>query len=321
MPTTLTELSVGCFMKLWILSSPVHMGGAELTNHIKKCFEGVEGITSVSLINSSAFNFPEVSALDVSPDILLVLNALEYYMANRLSIPGRPWICAASFCYADLYTLYRGNVRLADTGINSILTNCAPYVEQASSVVPAKLCYSPVLPIAFTNKASTIGTFLPNVQDRDFSFLCWIYEKLKQRGMEDRFVIFKQRYPGDAADRMHQLPGNLNSIETFDVQLPDIYIPVPRITDYRAGVLPTELIQAWHSGCRPLVPFHPNIAPLKLRLYGSLTEIEHELDKLEAGRDLDPVGTPDKQFCPSVSDFVEEVMQARERWHRDRVTG
>lgn len=299
------------------------MGGTKLVQHIKECFESVEGITSVCLIHSSRFELPEVSDFDASPDILLVLNALEYYMANRLSIPGRPWICAASFCYADLYTLYRGNVRLSDTGINAILTNCAPYVEQASSIVPTKLCYSPVLPMIFDElkaKPQTIGTFLPNVQDRDFSFLCWIYEKLKQREMEDRFVIFKHFYPGDADDRMHQLPGNLNYTETFDLELPAIYIPAPRITDYRAGVLPVELIQAWYSGCRPLVPFHPNIAPLKLRLYGSLTEIEHELDKFAAGEDLDPIGTPDKQFCPSVSDFVKEVMQARERWHRDRVT-
>lgn len=301
-------------MKLWILYSPLNMGGDRLALQIKLAFEKIEEISQVELIPDTALHARfETSGL---PDSLLVLNALESYMGWRFSIPGRPWVCVASFCYADLYTLYRGSVRLDETGINMVLTNCSYYVERASVAVPAKLCYSPVYPFRLLQDSDnkSIGTVLPNVVDRDFSLVSWVYEKVKQRGMEDRFVIF-QEYNGDSS----RLPGDLHKVTKVN-NYPDIYVPAPRITDYRSGVLPFELIQAWYTGCRTLVAFHPILEPLNLKMYGSLAEIEQELDKFEAGEDLEPIGEPDKLFCPSVEDFVEEVMQARERWERDRIT-
>jgi len=296
--------------------SPSNLGGHQLVGQLSSAFMEREEIDNVLSIPDNTLH--EHREWETLPDMLLLVDAIESYMSWRFAVPGRPWICAASFSYADLYTLYRGGVRLNETGINYVLTNCASYVERSTATMPAKLCYRPM-----TEKGGrhaglpTVGAVLPNVKDRDFSLLLWVREKLIQRGMQSRFKVFLH------ADAEGRLPGKLQFETYTDERRPygdiDVYVPVPRITDYRSGVIPAEFIQAWHAGCRPLAVFHPNLEPLGIPLYGSLLEIEQDLDKLAEGEDLTPYGPPSEEFCPSMETFVTEVMQGRERWERDRV--
>ena len=88
-------------MQWLLLHSPKQNGNDGLYRQIAK---RLPGSVDIFAADAGGLEGPEVAY-----DAILVLDSLNWFMQNRLSIPGRPWVCAASFCFEDLKHLIELN--------------------------------------------------------------------------------------------------------------------------------------------------------------------------------------------------------------------
>lgn len=263
---------------------------------------------------------------DEAPDALLLLNGLQWYLHNRLSLRGRPWVCAASYCFEDLRQLIELNANISDTGVHVLFHNCAEFMRRVSAAMPARFCWQPLsrVPVAREREREpglcTVGTVLPNVMDRDFSQVLYTYQAFLRAGAAERFVVY-----GRPNERM-RLPEELrpalrvyeDMVDAFD-QL-DYFVPAPRVNDYRIGIVPSEVVWAAHCGCVPLLIYHPLMGVLErvgftleksLRAYD--TTINLVLTRDERSSEIRRVEMPDSMRFVA-EQFVNEVKVARARW-------
>ena len=55
-------------------------------------------------------------------DAVILVDALRWYLKNRLKLVGRPWVCLVSFSFETLTPYIR--IPSADSGVNAIFSNC-----------------------------------------------------------------------------------------------------------------------------------------------------------------------------------------------------
>lgn len=212
-------------------------------------------------------------------DAVILMDALQFYFRHRLRFQGRPWFCLVAF--AGSTPLEFKKVNLPDSGIHAVLSNCLPLVSQVGSVIPSSFCWQPRALVSDVDPSvdrKSIGCVLPNVADRDFCLL-------------DRVVTAYRHVPGAVAPAIFlsdsakgQVPESLREFVfryKHDLQRQCFnglryYVPAPRLTDYRSGVVPPDLVQAMAYGIRPLCIYHRVLAPLEpyLQMYRSLDEYD-----------------------------------------------
>lgn len=219
-------------------------------------------------------------------DVVILWCAIRWWKANRAKLTGRPWVCAVSWCFDDLLDVTTPGMGQVDAGINSVVCNCKQYVLQTSAAFASSFALPPVYDPGFGMlpgyKASTMrssfqfGTVLPNIVDRDFSQLILTRQLVDKHFGPDaaatKIVIMtraneRMRLPAELAD----LP--MGTIDENAYKKMFYFIPVPRITDYRGGVMPAEILRALQEGTIPLMFNHP-VLPHKLRYMRTFSSVK-----------------------------------------------
>jgi hypothetical protein len=211
-----------------------------------------------------------------------------------------------------------------ETGITVVFSNCAHFVSQISHVMPAMFYWRP-LPanLVPTNTDRMIGCVLPNIVDRDFCLLDLAASAMNKAGRGDKFVI----YTRDNDD--WKLPDSLEKYrkpysvggEAAAYQSIKFYIPAPRITDYRVGIVPPEIIRACAYGCQPLLIYHPALAPLQKIVNPIVTSLKDYKDhikdicEVKEGTKFDIVTTSiPKEWKVTAVELVNTIAMAHQRW-------
>lgn len=257
----------------------------------------------------------DLSLLEKPYDMVVIIDCADWYMGNRMKLVGRPWICLVAFQFATLMTFMVNNV--PDSGIDFFLSNCSTFVTQVATTIPAKFSYKPVVRRKlFGSDRKLIGTILSNVEDRDFAMLARAYARIKNAGAEKRFAIFLPN-----TNKM-ALPPALKdaNVQTYDSH--NLYwhhastlraaILTPRITDYRSGILPPELIAWQEMGIEPTGIYHQALSALEkeLMLPRSLTDFDSHIDALLSDEPLVCSPFP-AEFKPSVAEFGKLILDAK----------
>lgn len=251
-------------------------------------------------------------------DITIAYNALEWYAAHRLILPSRSWNCVLSFCFADLTTLLRLNAVVPESGVQLVITNCSEFVRQISAIVPSQFSFKPLVSCLPTESQRTFGCVLPNVEDRDFSQLIWTFNFLEELQKPFTACICL------AESEKRRLPAGL---QRYILRIPDdslfrafgsikYFVPAPRITDYRGGIIPPEIIEAAAAGSVPLIIKHPLLESISslIPMYESLTLYEEQLRFLmEEGTVVDKINLP-SSFAPAPKDIALMITRAHVRW-------
>lgn len=254
-------------------------------------------------------------------DLVLTLDASRWYFRNRLAIRGQYTAYLGSFCMGDLYRILEQQESLADLGVGSVFTNCFAFSQQVNPGVPVVYLWKPMVPIARDPKAPKqfpFGTVIPNIADRDFSLVALVAKWVKANGKGVPFPIFvpdseRARLPKALEEfRVPVLPSALFACWTYIHN----YIPAIRITDYRGGVVPAELIQAIMAGVPPVIIAHPIVVPLEGTvepLYSSLTQLRAALPYGLQAKPMAKINVK-PEFLPTPEHFVEQVLMT----HRTR---
>lgn len=260
---------------------------------------------------------PELLGGGCNFDAVIVISALDWYISRRLMIKGRYWMCMVAFGLADIVPLIRLNLSAPDTGIKTLFTNCAEFVKQASAAIPVRFTWKPALPPSSPCQDLTFGSVLPNVLDRDFSQFKWTADFLEAAGHGDKLKLYVSK------DEKMRLPAGLEKyivkVEPLDVfgrySRIKYFVPVPRILDYRGGVLSPEVIQAAHNGCQPMLIFHPLLAKMEssFTLFRSLTAYGEGLTAALNGDDAVTVSLT-QEMCPAPKTLAEQIGVAYTRW-------
>lgn len=195
---------------------------------------------------------------------IILIDCITEYLANRLKVIGRPWVCAISSVFADLYALYRTGLTFGEMNIHYIISNCRVFVDKFPEF--SRFSYRIFTPKELGSLEEdnsdhfdlrVFGCRVPNVEDRDW---CLVY-MVKGVVPSDMHVFVDERH--------HRLPNTLDDIVVTGIGLSSplwkAYIPAPRIIDYRAGVIPYEILDQLgrrvpvitidHQVLRPITPY------------------------------------------------------------------
>jgi len=302
-------------LRFWVIYDKKHAGGGTFPRTVRDAL--TRESHTVYLADTEELDKGAESTYE-HPDVILLIDALGYYLEHRFDMPSRAWVCAACFSFADLYSMYQGGFRVDEVGVDTILTNCASFVEKAPAGIHTRFQYRPAYidtdEVPGPGTKPVVGTLLPNIADRDFSLLDWI---ARNKPAELDFKVYTHRYSKE------RLPGSLSDYGfTYNSEtLADIthFVSAPRITDYRGGVVPPELLQAWSAGAKPIAMFHQVLQPSKVPVFTSLSALRERLSRISRGEDHGQDPRPERELCPPMSDFIGEVLAARERWEREHV--
>jgi hypothetical protein len=291
--------------------------GDSLVEYICNSFTEMGG-ASCECVNS---DLPEVlNTLDPErnkPDIVLVLESMDAFISHRLRIGGRPWVLAASFTFDDVYTLYSNTMAITEIGIDAFVSNCAVFLKNMTAMIPSNFCWRPVTKVPSGPHGVLIGTVLDNLLDRDFSLVDHAFKVLEANDLNSKAVVYCHRridrdrlperlakYAVDkfAADSWHSLK---------------YYLPAPRITDLRGGVVPPEILKALAYGCHPLC-FGHNALPALGRIFTPqftcLKSFESGLlDAASGNFETHLVAGDSTSWRPSVESFCRMVKQMYRR--------
>ena len=96
------------------------------------------------------------------------------------------------------------------------------------------------------------------------------------------------------------------------------YIPAPRLTDYRVGLIPPELIYAMWSGCTPIIVKHQVIerliGPLVSVQATSLLELDEMLHQAADGTLKVAVDSKIATFVTPVNELASKILSAHKAW-------
>lgn len=264
-------------------------------------------------------------------DRIILWDCIEDYLANRLHVKGRPWVCAISTVFADLYSTYRTGLSADEMNIHFILSNCQTFVNNSKGLAKFMnpVWYSehdsdynaPEHP----NPACLFSCNVPNIEDRDWSLVNYISEQCIRNGKHPVIV-------GRSLDHMggNKLPGqstNFLGLEERSTFVPGYFeVIAPRITDYRAGVIPYEIMFHLNHGRRVVAAKHQVLEPILRYLYTfeslmELNDVIREGGYTFKGRPEPPLIQPSLLYTdrsessrPSVSRVLEIMEEAREKW-------
>ena len=268
---------------------------------------------------------PETS--DAASGIIL-LDATEYFLANRLKLSGRAWVCLCSWCYDSIYPIGKSLLPVTELGVHAVVSNCKVFIEQVSTMVPPMFCWHPYEPALWQAKPTAntiipaIGAVLPNVADRDFCLLERARSVLASLGAENRLLVALQREKD-----LDSLPGSLKRVAASGQPVMAFQellavVPAPRLTDYRTGVVPPELCLATALGIPVVGIQHPAIEPLSKyqgTLCRSLTAFDELIAALADGKPV-PMSkpVPAGALVSDMAAFARQVVTMYEGWRHAR---
>ena len=285
---------------------------------LRSAFDGKED-SDAYLLDVDINDLPAAVCADKALDVIVVWNCLEWFMENRLRINSRTWNCAIMTTGHELVPFVQMDMAAFDTGLNLILSNCSEFVKRMMAGIPvafswkaeSQLSATPNDEVARTRK-TRFGCVIPNVSDRDFSQLAWTHDVLSELGQD--LVIY---LPG--SEKM-ALPSSLTTSVCWvdDYTLFSMfwrvqyYVPAFRITDYRFGIMPSELTQAMHCGCIPLLVSHPHLEQLGSSVTPQFVSLEDYREGLKRIVQGEPVVTLNKcsQFSISPDELSAKVHSA-----------
>jgi hypothetical protein len=256
-------------------------------------------------------------------DLVITMDASLWYFRNRLAIRGSFMACLASFCMADLHQLLQQE-NLVDLGVGAVLTNSYAFYQQIKPGIPVLYAWKPVVPVppdANAPKSFPFGTIIPNIADRDFSLVSVVAKWVKANGKGIPFPIFlpeseRARLPASLEE--FRVPVGPSQLFTCWTYLKN-YVPAIRITDYRGGIIPVELLQAAISGVPPIIIAHPMVVPLGGTiepLYSSMTLLRHMLPQGLEGKPMAEIRLK-LEFLPSARQFVQYIIMLFTAWRNN----
>ncbi len=250
-------------------------------------------------------------------EAIIIFDAIEWYLENRIKLQGRPWVCSISTCFDSLMPFMTVNV--PDVGIDCFFTNCKTFFDQVSQVAISHLYNKPVAALEAAAFDPLIGAVLPNIADRDFCLIVRAFKHFEKLGRDNQFRVslpdcekmpLPLGLPESAVIRAASFGDTARHLRSFSH-----LILCPRITDYRAGVVPEELRQAIHHKIPVLCLQHPILQPIGSMvtpMASTLAEFDALLTQVTDGKAPVKV-TLDKPVSPSVEEFTFLVLEAFER--------
>ena len=260
-------------------------------------------------------------------DLVLTLDASLWYLHNRLAIQGSYVAMLASFCMGDLYHLIQQD-DLRALGVRAIFTNCYAYSQQASPETPVFYVWKPIVVAPSAAQAEELfpfGTVVPNVADRDFSLVQFVVDWLKKTEPRTIFPIFvpdSERMRLPAGLESHRVPTEPTLLFSRWTKLWN-YIPAVRITDYRAGIIPTELVQSVAADVPPVIIAHPIVMPLSgtvTPIFASLKQLREALTAGLQGKSMAQIHIK-PELLPTPEKFVAQVLLAYKSRRDDADSG
>lgn len=302
----------------------------QLANALRTMFSADAAIYPVAAEGECISNLP-----DLDFDVIVLLDALKAYFRHRLEFKGRPWVCLYSMCGS---TMAQFRMRKADeSGIRAIISNCANAVQQLNNVVPS-LFFWPAVPTSGVRSADApVGCVLPNVEDRDFCLMdaaAKVYgEEFNQQRAKRKLSLFLPAIISSALTDTAGLSSNLmtfcemhNFSSVYDESAAwDLryYIPAPRLTDYRLGVVPPDILRACAYGIKPLLIYHKVLEPLQpyVTMYTSWDAYTAALRELFTTGEVAAAKVPrlPDNLIPLVGELASAIATAYHRDNFDKV--
>lgn len=278
-----------------------------------------------------AESMADAFASDKELERIILLDCLEPYLANRLKVKGRPWVCLISSVFVDLYSTYRTGLKAGELNVHAIFSNCGTFVAGAQkqlnmrssgedAEIDIRFSYRPVVRRDLMPEYA-FACSVPNVEDRDWSLAKIVADGVCGKAVGPLAVCLpdgtlnRNRVPIDGASF-------ILCVDDVDARY---YVPAPRITDYRVGVIPHEMLSIMASGGIMLAVKHPVLTEVLPFLLGfdslsALSEFLRSRSAKEIGEksaDVSASPLPEK-FAPSLLDFATEMDSARDLWLRRR---
>jgi len=262
-----------------------------------------------------------------SAKALVLLDAVEFYTKNRLRLNGRAWTCACAWCYDSIHPFKTAALPPSEVGVHAVFSNCASFVKELPAMIPAAFCWKPQRPTPPKKpfpRSGRIGAVLPNVADRDFCLLERARSIAESVGKPASFTVYLPAFA-----TISDLPVSLakhavvGDSESFGLDRLDAVIPAPRLTDYRHGIVPPELLQALLYGKPVLAIYHPAldaVVPHAHFLLRSLSAFDEAVAAALELKDLPRLDPDDenvrKDLNTTPERFVDLVMTAAQNWLR-----
>lgn len=244
-------------------------------------------------------------------EIIILFDCIEDYLANRLHVRGRPWVCAVSTVFADLYSTYRTGLSADEMNIHLILSNCQTFVDNSKGLAKFlnpiwHLEITDPFPVPDHNPICMFSCNVPNIEDRDWSLVKYISERTEKNRLPP-VIIGRNLGSGQEIPSVRGNPLGLEERSTF---VPGHFeVIAPRITDYRAGVIPYEIMVHLQFGRRVLACKHQILEPVLpyLHIFESLKELDlllRDSAQLLKSRDERP-------YLPAVLTYGARIFPAR----------
>lgn len=250
-------------------------------------------------------------------DWILLLDCIEDYLGRRLAVRGRPWVCAISTVFADLYSTYRNNLKSSEMNIHKIISNCRTFVDHSKGM--GVFSYPPVPEFSDTGfewmniQDGGFSCVVPNIEDRDWSLASLVVYTLKEMNVTLSISYLHSGYQDKL--KVKQLPNILIENEIFPRPVGKVYIPAPRITDYRAGVIPSEILffnslpgsnrrlilTIAHQCLEPVLPY--------IHAVKNISQLKLALSAIVSGAKIAMPPEMPSNFYPRPKAIVEEIIK------------
>lgn len=279
-----------------------------------------EGFLSSTVINSTHMRKTFEDKGDAVERIIL-FDCIGDYLENRLFVRGRPWVCAISTVFADLYSTYRTGLSVDEMNIHLILSNCKTFVDNSKGL--AKFAYPlwyakrEYFPSKELDIRALFSCNVPNIEDRDWSLVDHIQKYLEKRGLPPVLIGRSSVFSSDF-DSITTGKNPLNLFESPSFVSGYFEIIAPRITDYRAGVIPHEILAHLGFRRRVIAMRHQVLEPISDYIYNfaSLTALDAALSTWTKGDFKSTADRPPlaKEFQTDIESLKEIMKNSHRAW-------
>jgi len=218
-------------------------------------------------------------------DLVLPLDEMLINFHNmRSRIAGRFQSIGLSFKFGPLYRYFQYTNGLLDSGLAALICNCPSFVRRIGGALPAVFSYRPLAtakPFLASSQRHFVSV-IDEVADQDFALAARVAGEVEKHKMQDDYRIYC------CSNDLEKLPSAVRqcAVSCDLAKEPDLYaeggayIPTPRVTDYRGGVVPAEYFKALKWNRRPIFPGHQLLHETFPRwpLCKSVKEVDEAID-------------------------------------------
>lgn len=250
---------------------------------------------------------------------ILLVETTSWYADNCLILKGRPWVGLVALSLDGVLPFLRDQLSLVDSAIRAIFSTSSAFVTQVSAAVPALFTWKPiVVPTAPAEVETIFGSVLINVLDRDFSQLLVTLKVLKEQWNPEALKIFvcdkeKMRIPDQLVENVRFVCADALWSAFKGIKY---YVPAPRITDIRSGIIPSDLMQAAASGAQLLLIDHPLLRPISAEvnpMFKSVKSYSNAVADIAAGSEVVTTSLSD-EVKPPPRRLASQIWAALKRY-------